>query len=156
MTRRNQRLVMVLLMLGCVSLAVGFALRAFNGDLLYYLTPTQLYDGRAPRHGQFRLGGVVEKGSVARMPGSMTVRFTLTDFKHAVPVVYTGILPDLFRVGQGIVVRGRMVSGIFQATQVLAKHGARYMPPGIHRPHPPSGEEKMLALKRDLAEGVRP
>ncbi|MHB1543337.1 MAG: cytochrome c maturation protein CcmE [Gammaproteobacteria bacterium] len=156
MTRRYQRLVMVLLMLGCVSLAVGFALRAFNGDLLYYITPTQLYEGHAPVRGQFRLGGIVEKGSVTRIPGSMTVRFTLTDFKHTVPVVYTGILPDLFRVGQGIVVRGRMVSGIFQATQVLAKHGAKYMPPGIHQPHPSPNEEKMLALKRDLGEGTKP
>ena len=155
MTRRHQRLVMVLLMLGCVALAVGFALRAFNGDLLYYITPTQLYDGRAPAHGQFRLGGIVEKGSVRRLPGSMTVNFTLTDYHHAVPVVYTGILPDLFRVGQGIVVRGRMVNGLFEATQVLAKHGAKYMPPGIHPLKPSSGQEKMLALKRDLAGGAR-
>ncbi|EQD53967.1 cytochrome c-type biogenesis protein CcmE [mine drainage metagenome] len=147
---------MVLLMLGCISVAVGFALRAFNGDLLYYITPTQLYEGHAPDHGQFRLGGIVETGSVSRVPGSMTVRFTLTDFKHAVPVVYTGILPDLFRVGQGIVVRGRMVSGLFQATQVLAKHGAKYMPPGIHQPRPSANEEQMLALRRDLGKDARP
>lgn len=156
MTRRHQRLVMVVLMLVCVSLAVGFALRAFNGDLLYYITPTQLYAGKAPAHGQFRLGGIVEKGSVHRVPGSMTVHFTLTDFKHAVPVVYTGILPDLFRVGQGIVVRGRLVGGEFEATQVLAKHGAKYMPPGIHTPRPAPNTERMLALKQALIRGDHP
>jgi cytochrome c-type biogenesis protein CcmE len=152
MTRRHQRLVMVLLMLACISAAVGFALRAFNGDLLYYITPTQLAEGKAPAHGAFRLGGIVARGSVHRRNGSMTVHFVLTDYHHSVPVVYTGILPDLFRVGQGIVVKGRLTHGVFLASQVLAKHGAKYMPPGIHQPRARPAHLKMLALRRSLRE----
>ena len=152
MTRRHQRLVMVLLMLACLSAAVAFALRAFNGDLLYYITPTQLAEGHAPAHGAFRLGGIVAPGSVHRKRGSMTVRFVLTDYHHSVPIVYTGILPDLFRVGQGIVVKGQLVRGVFLATQVLAKHSAKYMPPGIHQAKPPVSHVKMLAVQRSLRE----
>jgi cytochrome c-type biogenesis protein CcmE len=123
-------------MVGGMILAVGasvfFALRALRGDLLYYLTPTQVFEGRAPAHGAFRLGGLVQPGSVRRRAGSMTVRFVLTDGHHSIPVVYTGVLPDLFRPGQGVVARGDLVRGTFVANEILAKHGPGYHPPGIH------------------------
>lgn len=132
MTPRRQRMLMLAVMLAAVAASVFFALRALRGDLLYYLTPTQVAEGKAPAHGVFRLGGLVLPGSVHRRAGSMTVRFVLTDGHHSIPVVFTGVLPDLFRPGQGVVARGDLVGGTFVANEILAKHGPGYHPPGIH------------------------
>ena len=135
MTPRRQRMLVLAVMMFAVGASVFFALRALHGDLLYYLTPTQVFEGRAPAHGDFRLGGLVAPGSVRRRAGSMTVRFVLTDGHHSLPVVYTGVLPDLFRPGQGVVARGDLVGGTFMANEILAKHGPGYHPPGIRSPY---------------------
>ena len=123
---------MVVVIVTGVAVATTLGLRAFQHNLLYYFTPSQVAAGDAHPGQRFRMGGLVALGSVQRMPGSMTVRFILTDMQHSVPVVYTGILPDLFREGQGIVVHGRLgKSGLFTADQVLAKHDSKYMPPEV-------------------------
>ena len=99
--------------------------------------------GKAPKGTRFRLGGMVEKGSVQRVPGSIEVKFLVTDFKHTVPVTYSGVLPDLFKDGQGVVGNGRLQNGVFVADEILAKHDEKYMPPEVAKalkdnPPPPS------------------
>ena len=132
MTPRYRRLTAVILVLIGVAVAAGLALKAFNKNILYYYTPSQVAAGAARPGQMFRMGGMVVDGSVRRAPGSMTVRFTLTDMQHSVPIVYTGILPDLFREGQGIVVHGALSGdGQFTADEVLAKHDEKYMPPEV-------------------------
>lgn len=130
--RQKKRLAIVVVLVIGVAISVGLGLRAFQRNLLYYFTPTQVAAGDAHVGQMFRMGGLVENGSVKRTPGSMTVHFTLTDMNDSVPIVYTGILPDLFREGQGIVVHGKLDSnGLFVADQVLAKHDEKYMPPEV-------------------------
>lgn len=129
---RRKRLIIVLLLVAGVGVAAVLGLQAFRKNLLYYFTPAQVAAGAARGGQAFRMGGLVAIGSVQRSPGSMTVHFTLTDMQKSIPVVYTGILPDLFRQGQGIVVYGKLnKDGAFVAQQVLAKHDAKYMPPEI-------------------------
>jgi cytochrome c-type biogenesis protein CcmE len=118
--------------LGGVVVSAALALRAFEQNLLYFFSPTQVAAGEAPTERTFRLGGMVLDGSVAREPGSLTVSFIVTDYAHTVPVQYTGVLPDLFQEGQGVVARGRIdPSGLFAAEEVLAKHDENYMPPEV-------------------------
>ncbi|HEV2321404.1 MAG TPA: cytochrome c maturation protein CcmE [Gammaproteobacteria bacterium] len=132
MMPRYRRLTAVVLVLIGVAVAAALALKAFNKNILYYYTPSQVAAGAAKPGQAFRMGGLVAMGSVQRAPGSMTVRFTLTDMQHSVPIVYTGILPDLFREGQGIVVHGALTpAGQFTADEVLAKHDEKYMPPEV-------------------------
>jgi cytochrome c-type biogenesis protein CcmE len=122
-----------------VGIATAFALQAFQQNLLYYYSPTQILAGEAPDSRSFRVGGLVQDGSVQRAPGSLEVRFTLTDFSNTVGVSYTGVLPDLFREGQGIIARGKLKDdGVFVAEEVLAKHDENYMPPEVKdslKPH---------------------
>jgi cytochrome c-type biogenesis protein CcmE len=122
-----------------VGIATAFALQAFQKNLLYYYSPTQIHAGEAPDARSIRVGGLVENGSVQREPGSLEVRFTLTDFSKTLGVSYTGVLPDLFREGQGIIARGKMRDdGVFVAEEVLAKHDENYMPPEVKdslKPH---------------------
>jgi len=130
MTPRQKRMVTVVAILAGVGIATSFALKAFNQNLLYFYSPTQIHAGEAPTSRSFRVGGLVENGSVKRQPGSLEVTFTLTDFEQTVPVSYTGVLPDLFREGQGIIARGKLrEDGVFVAEEVLAKHDENYMPP---------------------------
>jgi cytochrome c-type biogenesis protein CcmE len=132
MTRRQRRLAMVLVLVGGVGVAAGLALNAFRNNLLYFISPSEVVLGKAPHDRSFRLGGMVKKGSVHRDKGSLEVTFVLTDFAHNVPVVYKGVLPDLFREGQGVVTTGRMgPNGTFVASEVLAKHDEKYMPPEV-------------------------
>lgn len=139
MTPRRKRLWSVALMVCGVAAATAFALQAFQKNLLYFYNPSQVRSGEAPARSVFRVGGMVEKGSVRRASGSLEVRFTLTDFAERVVVSYTGVLPDLFREGQGIIARGRLgPDGTFVAEEVLAKHDENYMPPEVKeslRPH---------------------
>jgi cytochrome c-type biogenesis protein CcmE len=131
MTPRRQRMVLVGVVLAGVVVALTLAVRAFQENLLYFFSPTQVAAGEAPPR-EFRLGGMVVDHSVEREPGSLTVRFVLSDFQNTIPVSYTGVLPDLFREGQGIVARGQMdTSGTFVAAEVLAKHDENYMPPEV-------------------------
>ena len=139
MTPRQKRMATVAAILVGVGVATAFALKAFNQNLLYYYSPTQIHAGEAPDSRSIRVGGLVENGSVKREPGSLEVRFTLTDFQNTIGVSYTGILPDLFREGQGIIARGRLQDdGMFVAEEVLAKHDENYMPPEVKdslKPH---------------------
>jgi cytochrome c-type biogenesis protein CcmE len=105
---------------------------ASRENIMFYYDPSQVAEGKAPQAKRFRIGGMVVKGSVARNAGDLQVRFVLTDFAHQVPVEYTGVLPDLFREGQGIIAHGTMNSrGAFVADEVLAKHDEKYMPPEV-------------------------
>lgn len=132
MTRRQQRMLAVALVVAGFGIATALALRAFNENLLYFYSPTQVAAGEAPDNRTFRVGGLVVTGSVEREPGSLEVRFTLTDNAHTVPVSYSGVLPDLFREGQGIIAHGQISpDGMFVADTVLAKHDENYMPPEV-------------------------
>jgi cytochrome c-type biogenesis protein CcmE len=115
-----------------VGASVALAVMAQRQNLMFYYDPSQVATGQAPASKRFRIGGMVVKGSVARKPGDLEVRFVLTDFSHEVPVEYTGVLPDLFREGQGIIAHGSMgANGAFVADEVLAKHDEKYMPPEV-------------------------
>lgn len=130
MRKQNKRLAFVLIGLAGVSIAVWLILTAFRHNLVFFYSPTQVLEGKAPAQGKFRLGGLVQKGSIKK--DGLKTTFTVTDMRHSMVVHYTGILPDLFRQGQGVVVQGRRVGpAVFVASQVLAKHGANYMPPEV-------------------------
>jgi cytochrome c-type biogenesis protein CcmE len=132
MTPRRKRLFVVLGILGGVAASVSLAVMASRENIMFYYDPSQVVQGKAPLAKRFRIGGMVVKGSVARNPGDLQVRFVLTDFAHEVPVQYTGVLPDLFREGQGIIAHGTMnTQGAFVADEVLAKHDEKYMPPEV-------------------------
>jgi cytochrome c-type biogenesis protein CcmE len=134
MTPRRRRLFLVLGILAGVGIAGALALSAFRENVMFFFDPSQVAAGAVPVDQRFRLGGMVTKGSVQRAPGSLEVHFVVTDFKHQVPVSYTGVLPDLFREGQGVIAHGRMNhSGTFVADEVLAKHDEKYMPPVVQK-----------------------
>lgn len=126
--RRRRMLLIALVLVGVVT-STALALRAFQENLLFFFSPSQVMAGEAPTERNFRLGGLVEEGSIQREPGSMTVNFIVTDYAHSVPVSYTGVLPDLFLENQGVIARGRLDdSGAFRAEEVLARHDENYMP----------------------------
>ena len=130
--RRRQRLLLVGLLVTGVAVAVGLALLALQENINLFFSPSQVVAGKAPANTPFRLGGMVVDGSVRRSDGSLEIQFELTDTAKSVAVAYTGILPDLFREGQGIVAQGSLrTDGVFNATQVLAKHDETYMPPEV-------------------------
>ena len=132
MTPRRQRMLTVALVLSGVGLAVGLALQAFEENLLFFYSPTEILAGEPPVGRQFRLGGMVADDSLLREPGSLTLQFTVTDFENDIIVNYTGVLPDLFREGQGVVAKGELQpDGSFRADEVLAKHDENYMPPEV-------------------------
>lgn len=132
MRPRHQRLIFVGVVLTGVAVATALALTAIGENMLYFYSPTQIAAGEAPRGQELRVGGLVVDGSVARQANGLDVRFNLTDTAAAVTVAYTGILPDLFREGQGIVALGKLdANGVFQAREVLAKHDEKYMPPEV-------------------------
>ena len=130
MKPRHQRLALIGGGLLCLGLAAVFVLNAFNSNLVFFFTPTQIAQGEAPTGRAFRIGGLVEAGSVKRQPDGINVRFVVTDTAKSIPVMYQGILPDLFKEGKGVVAEGKLgTDGLFTATQVLAKHDENYMPP---------------------------
>lgn len=132
MTPRQRRMLGVGVVVVGVAVAAGLALRAFNQNLLYFYTPSQILAGEAPRDKTIRLGGLVRKGSMHRDTGSMRVSFEVTDLKRTMTVSYTGVLPDLFKEGQGVIAHGVvMPDGSFRADEVLAKHDEKYMPPEV-------------------------
>ena len=123
---------MTLIALGVLLLgaAAGLVLNAFQSNLVFFFSPSQIAANEAPQGRAFRIGGMVESGSVVRGNDGLTVNFKVTDTVKTVPVTYTGILPDLFKEGKGVVAQGRLGSdGVFVATEVLAKHDENYMPP---------------------------
>jgi cytochrome c-type biogenesis protein CcmE len=131
---RRRRLYWVLGIVAGVGLAGGLALQAFKQNVMFYFDPTKIAAGEVKPGQRFRLGGMVEKGSLVRTPGTLEVHFIVTDFKHSVPVNYANVLPDLFREGAGVVAHGRLDgNGTFIADEVLAKHDEKYMPPEVAR-----------------------
>lgn len=131
MTTRQRRMLLVGLILFGAAGAVTFALRAFDENMMYFISPSELLAASGSDDKNFRLGGMVKQGSVQRAAGSLQVTFTVTDFKQEVPVTYDRVLPDLFREGQGVIARGRYTDGVFRAEEVLAKHDEKYMPPEV-------------------------
>ncbi len=130
MKPRHKRIAIIAAGLGVLALASALVLNAFRSNLVFFFSPSQVMANEAPRGKAFRIGGLVESGSVKRADDGLTVRFRVTDTAHTVVVVYTGILPDLFREGKGVVAQGRLeADGVFAATEVLAKHDENYMPP---------------------------
>jgi len=120
----------VILALVALGVASALVLQAFQSNLVFFFSPTQVVSNEAPQGRSFRIGGLVEEGSIERDAKGLTVRFAVTDTANKIPVTYTGLLPDLFKEGKGVVAQGKLgADGVFHADQVLAKHDENYMPP---------------------------
>ena len=130
MKARTRRMGWIIGGLAVLGAAVALVLNAFQSNLVFFFSPTQVAAHEAPQGRAFRIGGLVEPGSLRREPNSLTVRFRVTDTAKDIPVAYTGMLPDLFKEGKGVVAQGTLgADGTFHATEVLAKHDENYMPP---------------------------
>src|SRR5687767_1298044 len=130
MKRRHKRIGIILVGLAGLSLAAFLVAGAFRQNLVFFFSPTQVAAKEAPVDRTFRIGGLVENGTIKRQSDGLTVHFTVTDTAKSIPVVYKGILPDLFKEGKGCVAQGRLgADGVFYADEVLAKHDENYMPP---------------------------
>ena len=130
MKSRHKKLMVIVLGLAGLGIAAALILNAFQSNLVFFFSPTQVSRGEAPTDRAFRIGGLVESGSVKREADGLTVRFVVTDTAKSMPVLYKGILPDLFKEGKGVVAEGKLgADGLFTASQVLAKHDENYMPP---------------------------
>jgi cytochrome c-type biogenesis protein CcmE len=128
MKPRHKRIALIGGGLAAIAIAAGFALQALDSNIAFFVTPTEIAEGKAPLDKTFRIGGYVKEGSMRR--DNLTVHFVITDTAQDVAVAYTGILPDLFQEGKGAVAQGRMgPDGVFTASEVLAKHDENYMPP---------------------------
>ena len=144
MTPRRKRMVAVAAIVIGVGAATAVALQAFQENIMYFYSPSQISAGEAPTGRAFRLGGLVTSGSLQRTPGSIEINFVVTDNAESIPVKYSGLLPDLFREGQGVIAHGRLgTDGVFVADEVLAKHDENYMPPEVaatlKKPQPAGG-----------------
>lgn len=130
MKPRHKRFVMVAAGVAALGIAAALVLSAFEKNLVFFYTPTQVAANEAPQGRSFRIGGLVAPGSVKRQPDGVTVHFVVTDTAKSMPVSYRGPLPDLFREGKGVVAQGKLgADGLFSASEVLAKHDENYMPP---------------------------
>src|ERR671914_393650 len=130
MKRRHKRIIFICAALAAIGLATWLVASAFRNNLVFFFSPTQVAAKEAPVNKTFRIGGLVGEGTLKREPDGLTVRFTVTDTANSIPVVYKGILPDLFKEGRGCVAQGRMnADGVFYADQIMAKHDENYMPP---------------------------
>ena len=130
MKPRHRRLLWIGAAVAALGVAVGLVLNAFQSNLVFFFTPSQIAANEAPRGRPFRIGGMVVEKSLTREADGLTVRFQVTDTVQTVPVVYKGILPDLFKEGKGVVAQGQIEpDGTFRASEVLAKHDENYMPP---------------------------
>jgi cytochrome c-type biogenesis protein CcmE len=130
MKPRHKRIALIVAGMAILGIAVTLVLSAFRSNLVFFFTPTQVAAHEAPQGRNFRIGGLVEKGSVKRQPDGVTVGFVVTDTAKSVPVTFKGILPDLFKEGKGVVAQGKLgADGVFAASEVLAKHDENYMPP---------------------------
>ena len=148
MTPRRKRFAIIAGIVGAVGVAVALVLNAFNSNLVFFYSPSQVAAKEAPAGRTFRLGGLVEQGSVKR--DGVSVRFVVTDMARAIPVRYEGILPDLFKEGKGVVAQGQVGGdGVFVAREVLAKHDENYMPPEA------SAALKRAAAAADTSEAKR-
>jgi cytochrome c-type biogenesis protein CcmE len=130
MRRRHKRIGFIVAGLAALGIATAFVLTAFQSNLVFFFSPSQVAANEAPVNRTFRIGGLVENGTIKRQNDGLTVHFTVTDTAQSIPVVYKGILPDLFKEGKGCVAQGRLgADGVFYADEVLAKHDENYMPP---------------------------
>jgi cytochrome c-type biogenesis protein CcmE len=130
MKPRQKRAAAIVLGLAALGGAAALVLNAFQSNLVFFFSPSQVMAKEAPQGRSFRIGGLVQEGSILRDGQSLTIRFEVTDTAHKIPVTYTGLLPDLFKEGKGVVAQGKLGSdGVFHAEQVLAKHDENYMPP---------------------------
>nr|WP_272904001.1 cytochrome c maturation protein CcmE [Pseudomonas petrae] len=138
---RKKRLLIIVAILAGVGIALSLALSALKENINLFYTPTQIAGGEAPRDTRIRAGGMVVQGSLQRSSDSLDVTFVVTDFNKSVPIAYRGILPDLFREGQGIVALGKLNGeGVVVADEVLAKHDEKYMPPEVAKALKDSGQ----------------
>jgi cytochrome c-type biogenesis protein CcmE len=127
---RHKRIAAILVGVIALGIATALVLAAFQENLVFFFTPSQIAAHEAPQGRTFRIGGMVEKGSIKRQADGVTVQFTVTDTAKSIPVTYRGSLPDLFREGKGVVAQGQLgADGVFRANEVLAKHDENYMPP---------------------------
>jgi cytochrome c-type biogenesis protein CcmE len=134
MKKRHKRAVFIFACLAAIGLATWLALGAFRNNLVFFFSPTQIATREAPIGKTFRIGGLVQDGTLKRDTDGLTIHFTVTDTANTIPVVYKGILPDLFKEGRGCVAQGHVGSdGIFYADQIMAKHDENYMPPEAAR-----------------------
>ncbi len=130
MKPRHKRIAAIVIGLAALGVVAALVLSAFRENLVFFFTPTEVAENKAPQNRTFRIGGMVEKGSVKRQADGVTVQFLVTDTAKTIPVTYRGPLPDLFREGKGVVAQGKLgADGIFRASEVLAKHDENYMPP---------------------------
>jgi cytochrome c-type biogenesis protein CcmE len=134
MKKRHKRIVFIVCSLAALGLATWLVLGAFRNNLVFFFSPTQVSAKEAPVGRTFRIGGLVEQGSLKRDTDGLTIRFSVTDTANTLPVVYKGILPDLFKEGRGCVAQGKVgPDGVFYADQIMAKHDENYMPPEAAR-----------------------
>ena len=131
MTRKRRRLYAVLAGLVMLGVAAALVLTALRDNLVFFYSPSDLAEKQVTENQRIRIGGLVAENSIQKMEGGRTTQFTVTDMQATVPVRYTGVLPDLFREGQGVVAEGTLSDGIFVASEVLAKHDENYMPPEV-------------------------
>lgn len=132
MKRRHKTIAFIVGGVAGIGIATALVLNAMNSNLVFFFSPSQVANKEAPLDRSFRLGGMVKQGSVERKSDGLTVSFIVTDNAKELPVMYTGILPDLFKEGTGVVAQGRLTSGgLFEADEVLAKHDEKYMPPEV-------------------------
>jgi cytochrome c-type biogenesis protein CcmE len=132
MTRKQRRLSMVALGMATLGIAAALVLTALEDSIVFFYSPTDVATKQVPKDRRLRIGGLVEENSLRRLDDGLTVEFTVTDRAHTLPVSYRGVLPDLFREGQGVVAEGRFgADGRFRADEVLAKHDENYMPPEV-------------------------
>lgn len=149
MTPRQKRFSFIVAGVALVAIAVGLVLYALKNNVSLYFTPTQVYNKEAPQGRSFRIGGLVEKGSLQRQTDGLTVHFNITDTTKTMPVIYKGILPDLFKEGKGVVAQGKLeADNVFHAEEVLAKHDENYMPP--------EAKDALAKAEAAKAGGVRP
>lgn len=151
MKPRHRRIALIVAGVAGLGLAAWLVLSAFQQNLVFFFTPTQVAANEAPQGRAFRIGGMVEVGSVKRQPDGVTVQFVVTDTAKSIPVAYKGVLPDLFREGKGVVTQGRLENGLFVASEVLAKHDENYMPPeaaeALKRAHNDKAARSVVAPK---------
>ena len=157
MKPKRKRLTFVIIGLGLLAAAAALVLTAFEENIVFFHSPTDVKEKDIGADRRIRLGGLVEEGSVKKTAGGKTVEFVITDLNETIPVVYAGLLPDLFREGQGVVAEGLVKNGVFPADEVLAKHDENYMPPEVADALKESGQwqhvEEKLKASGQTAEG---
>ena len=153
MKPRTQRALAIVAGVATLGVATALVLNAFQSNLVFFFSPSQVASNEAPKDRAFRIGGMVEDGSLKRDPNGLTVRFVVTDTAKTVPVSYTGMLPDLFSEGKGVVAQGKLgPDGVFVADQVLAKHDENYMPPEAAEALAKAKQGQMPSLQQQMGQ----